>query len=75
MWMRWQPYLQMKIAPISARGIGPLLDFSTRFALTILMDEKRVSIYGASGQRTGHAAIPDDLRDETFRSQIHNDGV
>jgi hypothetical protein len=39
------------------------------------MDEKRVSIYGASGRRTGPAAIPDDLRDETFRSQIDNDGV
>jgi hypothetical protein len=38
------------------------------------MDEKRVSISGASGRRTGHAAIPDDLRDEGLRSQIHIDG-
>jgi hypothetical protein len=38
------------------------------------MEGKRVSISGASGRRTGHAAIPDDLRDEIFRSQIHIDG-
>jgi hypothetical protein len=65
----------MKIAPISARGIGPLIDFSTRYAPRIWVDERRVSIYGASGRRTGHAAIPGDLRDEICRSQIHNDGV
>jgi hypothetical protein len=73
--MLWQPSLLMKIAPISVRCIGPVLDFSTRYALEIWMDAKRVSIYGASGRRTGHAAIPDDIRDEIFRSQIHNDGV
>jgi hypothetical protein len=39
------------------------------------MDERHASIYGASGRRTGHAAVPDDLRDEMFRSQIHNDGL
>jgi hypothetical protein len=38
------------------------------------MDEKRVLISGARGRRIGHAAIPDDLRDEIFRSQIHIDG-
>jgi hypothetical protein len=57
----------MKTAPISAKGIGPLLDFSTRYALRIWMDERRLSIYEASGRRTGHVAIPDDLRDEIFR--------
>jgi hypothetical protein len=38
------------------------------------MDEKRVPISRASGWRTGHVAIPDDLRDEIFRSQVHIDG-
>jgi hypothetical protein len=39
------------------------------------MDEKRVSISGASGRLTGHAAIPDDLREEILRSEIHIDGA
>jgi hypothetical protein len=75
MLMLWQPSLQMKIAPISVRCIGPLLDFSTRYALRIWIDEKRVWISGASGRRTGHAAIPDDLHDDIFRPQIHIDGA
>jgi hypothetical protein len=59
----------MKVALISAMCIGPLLGFSTRYGPRIWMDEKRVSISGPSWRLTGHAAIPDDLRDEIFRSQ------
>jgi hypothetical protein len=63
-----------EIAARSAMCIGPLLGFSTRYALKLWMDENHVSISGARRRRIGHAVIPDDLRDEIFRSQIHIDG-
>jgi hypothetical protein len=63
-----------EMAPISRMCIWPLIGFSTRYALKVWMDENRVSISGSSGRRTRRAAIPGDLRDEIFRSQIHIDG-
>jgi hypothetical protein len=63
-----------EMASVSAMCIGPLIDFWTRYAPRMCMDEKRVSISGASRRRIGNAALPSDLHDETFRSQIHVDG-
>jgi hypothetical protein len=47
-----------EIAPISVRYIRPLIVFSSRHALGVWMDEKRVSISGPSRRRTGDSALP-----------------
>jgi hypothetical protein len=47
-----------EMASISARWVRPLIVFSSRRALGVWMDEKRVSISGPSERRTGDSALP-----------------